>query len=759
MTSLKIASLLSLVAGALCVGALPLSAGIPVPREANTELIIEDLPSAGSGSVSAVTVFPSIESDLSTPFTHLEPFPDGTGRLAVSSMAGYILALPDEEDPDPSEVLTLLDIDHICVAAETGLNSFAFAPDYAVTGHIYVCYGVQGEDDCEAGSMPGAMWRLSRFTNAAPGDLESAIDTSSEEVLIELPQHRNIHKGGSVKFGPDGMLYVTIGDSGMRQTAQDTTDLRGSIIRIDVDSPPDPGLPYAIPADNPFFEGGPDGAETRREIYAHGFRNPWKSSFDQLSGRYFVGDVGENDYEEVNVIVPGGNYGWPMYEGPDCFDGPCDPEGLEFPAGGYHHRPGNEAIIGGYVYYGTEIPFLYGVYIFADMDGDLHGLRPEGDGTFEQFQITPGIGFPVVGFGQDFEGEIYLLPSWTSNLSIRKLVPSGTPEPSDFPTRLSDLPALLSAGSGNGHTVEGVIPYAPSAALWSDWAAKERYIALPGLDQIVYRQEGGWDFPDKSVLIKNFLLPMDRRDPEGSLRRIETRLLIRADESWHGFTYEWNEAGTDALLLSAQKNRRFDIIDEDGEPHPQYWYFPSRNDCMSCHTATSNFALGLNTAAMNFDFHYPATATTENQLRAMEYASIFTEPLPGEPEALPEMPDHRDTTRTIHTRARAYLAANCAMCHAPGGTAPTDIDLRWEASMAETNLVDRLPSRSDMGIEGARLLERGSPETSILLQRMKTLDSSHRMPPLASSEVDPEGTALIEAWINELEHLSIPAAA
>lgn len=583
----------------------------------------------------------------------------------------------------------------------------------------------------------------------------STIDRATEEILIELPQHRNRHKGGAINFGPDGMLWVTIGDSQDPWIAQDTTDLRGSVIRIDVTSTPDPGLAYRIPTDNPFYHGGPDGTDTQREIYAYGLRNPWKASFDVLSGRFFIADVGEDGYEEINLLVPGANYGWPMYEGPDCFLGPCVEDDLVFPVGGYPHVSGNNAVIGGFVYYGTEIPHLFGVYIFANLNGRMFGLRPVGDGEFEQFMISSGIGVPIVAFGQDLAGEIYILPAWHGDLSIRKLIPTGTPQPSSFPTRLSDHPALFAAGSGEGTTVPGVIAYEPSAKLWSDWTTKERVFALPGLEQMTYREKGGWDFPDDSIIVKNFLLPLDRQNPDTSLKRIETRLLLRKEGAWHGYSYEWNDNETDALLLTAEKNRQFTIHDSEGVQRSQTWYFPSRTDCMACHTQTSNVVLGLNTAQMNYEIPHPPNQTIENQLRAYEYVSLFDQPLPADPEHLPKMPDYLDQSQSIHHRARAYLAANCAMCHAPGGTAPTSINLEWEAALSQTFLLDFPPDRGDMGIEGARIIDPGSPETSILLQRIKTKNKTHRMPPLGTSEPDPAGIALIEEWILTLEFLSV----
>ena len=301
---------------------------------------------------------------------------------------------------------------------------------------------------------------------------------------------------------------------------------------------------------------------------------------------------------------------------------------------------------------------------------------------------------------------------------------------------------------GQDQTAAGIIPYAPSAQLWSDGTLKSRFIAMPGLAQATWRLAGGWGFPEKSVLVKNFLLPTDERDPQGTARRIETRILYRRNGDWHGFSYEWNAAGTDAELLVEGKDKPFTITGRNGQPVSFDYHFPSRSQCNACHTAAAGGVLGLNTPQMNAPFEYPQSGVVDNQLRTLDHIGLFGEPLPALPAQLPAMPDPFDAAAPLNGRARAYLAANCVQCHQPGATAPTSLDLRWEVANGEMNAIDVIPGNGDLGIDGARIVKPLDPARSVLLQRMNRRDHLFQMPPLATDRVDEGGVALIEEWIS-----------
>jgi mono/diheme cytochrome c family protein len=250
------------------------------------------------------------------------------------------------------------------------------------------------------------------------------------------------------------------------------------------------------------------------------------------------------------------------------------------------------------------------------------------------------------------------------------------------------------------------------------------------------------------VLIKNFILPLDLRDPVGSAKRIETRIMLRLDNAWHGFTYEWNEDETDAVLLTGSKTRPFTITGTDGRTFAYDWFYPSRTDCFTCHTPAANFVLGLSTPQMNSVYTYPASGIRANQLSTLEYLSIFDAPLPAPVEQLSAMPDpFEPAAASTALRARAYLEANCAMCHQPGGPVPGGImDLRWETSTAGTNTVGVAPIFGHIGIPNGLIIAPAEPDRSILPARMAH-PGPPRMPPLASSRIDTEGLALIREWI------------
>ncbi|CAN5306544.1 hypothetical protein BH09SUM1_BH09SUM1_33880 [soil metagenome] len=724
--------------------------GVPLPRVSNTQLRITQLPVPEPGSIVLQRVFPRLVSLPGEPDTLqlLQP-PDDSNRMFMVNRVGKISVFTKSPDPDPASLDTFLDLrPNICDAIEEGLLSMVFDPEYATNGIFYVFYNpLTNEVDC-ANRLAPHLSRISRFHN--PNPAANFANRATEEVILQIPQDTGHHKGSFMQFGPDGMLYISIGDSGYPHPAQNTTDIRGSIIRIDLHAPPDPGLTYHIPTDNPFYNGGPAGTDTRKEIWAYGFRNPWRGSFDPLTGRLFIGDVGENTFEELDVIEPGGNYGWPIYEGPVCNEpNHCNLITQTPPVAGYYQAASGtpEAILAGFVYTAPTIPSLYGSFLFADIFGRMWGVRAKDDGTFEQTVLSEGIGISLAGFSQDRDGEVYLLEAYVNAPGIWVLR-TAPPATSSFPKHLSDAPALLQTAKGSPSP--GVIPYAPASPLWSDGARKERFLALPNTTQIGYRAEGGWDFPEETVIVKNFLLPTDLRTPDSSLRRIETRLLFRKDGDWRGFSYEWNDDESDASLLTTGKTKAFAITDASGAPAMQNWQYPSSTQCRACHTSASNGTLGLQTAQMNCDFDYPASGVRDNQLRAFNYVSLFSAPLPAAPDALPRMPNYQDTSASLENRAHAYLASNCAMCHQPGTAVISNLDFRWSTPIDRAHAISVIPFDYDLGIANARIIAPGDVARSVLIAHMKSTDPIDRMPPLATSKVDSQSVAMISQWIGTL---------
>ncbi len=367
----------------------------------------EALPPDVADAVELERVFPQLDFNQAL---YLTQAPSDPSRFFIVTQQGQIYVVPNEEDPEPGDVEVFLDVsDQIVSGGERGLLGLAFDPDYLDNGEFYINY---------TDERPGLTSFLSRYTNADPAS--NSPDPNSEEILLEIAQPAGNHNSGWIAFGPDNMLYYAMGDGGGSgwDNAQDTTNLLGTIMRIDVRSEPEQGDTYVIPPDNPFVGGGPDGQDTREEIYAYGLRNPWRNSFDFETDVFYAADVGQSTVEEVNVIIPGGNYGWPIVEGTVCFQPPedCDPSGTIFPIAEYFFPSPQDrrAVTGGYVYRSARLPQLQGVYFFGDyMSGELFALHydPDTEEATDILTLIEAEDSPlrISSFGQDLDGEIYAI--------------------------------------------------------------------------------------------------------------------------------------------------------------------------------------------------------------------------------------------------------------------------------------------------------------------------------------------------------------
>lgn len=372
----------------------------------------------------------------------IKPVPDGTGRMLIVDQAGVIKVLTA-----PGELLAepFLDVRAKMVTLspngdERGLLGVAFHPLFRQNGRFYVYYSAPLRPGTPAGF--NCTSTISEFMVSA-ADINQA-DMASEKIILQVDKPQPNHNAGQLEFGPDGFLYISIGDGGGANdvglghnpeigNGQDTSDLLGNILRIDIDS----ATPYGIPPDNPFVNGG-----GRPEIYAFGLRNPFRFSFDSAGGhQLFVGDVGQGSFEEVDIVTLGGNYGWRIKEGRHFFDpqnppvdlptGPAvDAAGRPFvdPIMEYRNSqlPGGigTAVIGGFVYHGTALPQLRGNYIFGDfaesrvtINGRLFAgippATPGGEWTMRELAINTSangrLNSGLRGFGQDAGGELYVL--------------------------------------------------------------------------------------------------------------------------------------------------------------------------------------------------------------------------------------------------------------------------------------------------------------------------------------------------------------
>ena len=330
-------------------------------------------------------------------FSRLTNLVQAGGWFFITEQAGRVLAIKSASDT--TGVTEFLNIRGRVSDAgnEEGLLGLAFDPEFDSNGHFYIYYSAANPRRSV----------ISRFTTTVPGQI--TVEPTSELVVMEIAQPFQNHNGGQLAFGPDGMLYISLGDGGARGdpqgNGQNASTLLGSILRIDV-SGIGPETGYQSPPDNPFV-GVPD---ARDEIWAFGLRNPWRFSFDRQNGDLWAGDVGQNSYEEVDLVLRGGNYGWNTLEGEHCFSPRtgCDPSGTQMPVIEYGSDEGC-SVIGGYVYRGAAIPSLAGTYIYGDFcSGEIHGFRYE-DGEVTEHNLLVDSGLRITTFGEDQNGEIYVL--------------------------------------------------------------------------------------------------------------------------------------------------------------------------------------------------------------------------------------------------------------------------------------------------------------------------------------------------------------
>ncbi len=347
-----------------------------------------------------------IASGFTSPVGMASP-QDGTNRLFIIEQGGKIRIIKKGKVlPEPFlNVSSKLDGLNIAYS-EKGLLGLAFHPQYKSNGRFFIYYSAPIKASGFDHKSIVAEYRVSPDADVA--------DAASEYIVMEIAQPESNHNGGCMAFGKDGYLYIGLGDGGGAGDkhgtighGQDLNTLLGSIIRIDVDGK----KPYTIPPDNPFI----NQPNARPEIYAFGLRNPWRFSFDRATGRLFCSDVGQNKYEETNLIEKGKNYGWRIMEGNHCYDPPqgCNTSGMTMPIDEYDHNTGI-SVCGGYVYRGLMFPSLQGYYLFGDWSGKLFYLK-EGNNQWVRGEILVNgntkndIDAKINSMGEDEKGEVYLI--------------------------------------------------------------------------------------------------------------------------------------------------------------------------------------------------------------------------------------------------------------------------------------------------------------------------------------------------------------
>ncbi len=378
--------------------ASPLSTPVSMPQSAPAPLQLETL------SLSSVlTTHGSVSPSSPTNLVQAD-----SGQVLVTDQSGLILSYDEASLALSSDAVSMtetLDIrDRVSRGgSEEGLLGLAVDPDDQ--GHLYVYYSAANPRRSV----------VSRFDYSSQ---TMKADTNSELVILEVAQPYSNHNGGQIAFGPDGYLYIGLGDGGSagdpQDNGQDTSTLLGSILRIDVSNAA-PGQPYSVPPGNPFADGG-----GRPEIWAYGLRNPWRFSFDRATGALWTGDVGQNRWEEIDLVRRGGNYGWNTLEGNHCFQPSqnCNREGTTPPVWEYSLDGKPCSVIGGYVYRGPTIPWLTGTYVYGDFcSGKVFGLRYANGQVIEHKELAD-TGLRIMSFAEDNNGNLYLL---SQNEGIHRL--------------------------------------------------------------------------------------------------------------------------------------------------------------------------------------------------------------------------------------------------------------------------------------------------------------------------------------------------
>jgi uncharacterized repeat protein (TIGR03806 family) len=653
------------------------------------------------------------------------------------------------------------------------IYSLCFHPRYAENHYLYTLSNGPVND-------PNPLNHVTRWTMDPK---TGAIDPKSKRVIIEWES--NGHNGGGIDFGSDGLLYFATGDtstdSDRNNRGQDLAHLSSAMIRIDVDHP-EGGKNYGVPKDNPFV----NTPGVRPEIWAHGFRNPWRQCFDKKTGALWVGQNGQDLWEPIYVVHRGENYGWPVYEGSHAFHSHRKLETrtkLATPVIEHHHSQAR-SITGGVVYYGDKFPELNGAYVYGDFStGRIWAARYDGRQVTWHKEIARTTA-QITNFYADRHGELFICDDAGD---VWKLVPNAMEATPTVPfPRLLSRTGLFSDTAR--HQVDpGLIPYDVNSPLWSDGASKQRYIALPAGTQIEYTPARGWNFPDGGALVKTFSLDLEEGNP-ASRRRLETRVMLKQGGNWVGYTYLWNDAQTDATLAPPEGlDQTFTIKDPaaPGGERRQVWHYPSRAECLYCHSRAANFALGLSDLQMNRDFDYGG-GRVDNQMRTLEHLGVFkvdvaaaakeqikreshlsdvdvekltdttgqragspSDLLPRSPGELKHLVNPADPAQSLDARARSYLQANCAHCHVEAGGGNASVDLEFTTAANQTRMFGVAPQSNLLGIADAKLVAMGHPEKSVVYHRLATRGPG-QMPPAGSNVVDARGAALVREWIERM---------
>ncbi|MBX3191164.1 MAG: PQQ-dependent sugar dehydrogenase [Labilithrix sp.] len=622
-------------------------------------------------------------------------------RMYVLEQGGLIRVLGADTSVAPTVADLTKRAGGLRSGGEAGLLGIAFHPDFAQNKLVYLYFTAD-----KVPAVPGIAFEaiIARYESPDGG---LTLNLATEKRILTIDDPFGNHNGGTIQFGNDGYLYFGLGDAGgggdPLKAGQDPNQLFGKMIRLDVDG----GDPYAIPPNNPFAAGG-----GRPEIYALGFRNPYRWSFDRPTGDLWVGDVGQGTREEIDKVILGGNYGWSIREGKTCFEAPtCDATGLIDPVVDHERTPANlEAIsiCGGVVYRGSKIPEISGKYVYGDTGTGRFWAIPTDEAAPTPLRLEQDLPkTSPVGFALDPNGEVVFA---NYEGTILRIAPPKPPQ--EMPDKLSETGCMDPADATK--PIAGLFPYDVNVPQWADGALAERYLSIPGDAKIGVLPDGRLELPAGSVAMKLVRA-------EG--RPVETQLLLRRpDGAWEAYAYAWDDDGRDATLVGGSK----DVKLRSGRDH----HIVDRAGCASCHNAAAGVTLGVEAAQIDRDFAYPAR--TGNPLATLEHVGMLSSPVARESyRALPRLEGYD----TLDRRARAYLHGNCASCHR--GSEPPALDLRFSTRLDATRACD------------TPRLVLGKPEASSIVETMRA-SGPGRMPPIATTVVHEAAATTVADWIRSL---------
>ncbi|MEM7012681.1 MAG: PQQ-dependent sugar dehydrogenase, partial [Verrucomicrobiota bacterium] len=672
---------------------------------------------------------------------------------------------------ESGEVEVLLDEDEY-VIYDTALH-----PSFSANGYIYL--GRNG---------PGSVPRHQRSSEVVRYTVNPASGEFDPDSLLKIIGWTSGgHDGAAVEFGDEGLLFITSGDgtndSDTDNQGQGLDHLRAKVLRINVDKP-GKSAPYSVPPDNPFV----DMSGARPETWAYGFRNPWRMTYDAKSKQLWVGNNGQDWLEQVYLVERGANYGWSIFEGskefrPNRKRGPTPISGPTLE----HHHQESRSLTGGVVYRGSNLEKIDGAYIYGDHStGKIWGAKHDGEKVTWNEEIADTT-LAITDFEQLPDGQL-LVADHRAKGGIYKLVPKNAEDTSAaFPRKLSETGLFDSIAD---HKVKAtLLPYSVNSPHWMDGAEAERFLILPeqaGDRPLGFHMLNTWNLPSRSAFMQTLTV-------RG--KRIETRILAQHDNEWAGYTYRWNDTQTDAELVAAEG-----VTEpmDGGAP----WRFPSRAECMTCHTRAAGFVLGFRTAQLNREHDYDGftanqldvferlgwlrtswgtdTFTAEkqniairsarareardfelvdqlNEERRQKYGTRLQRGARGgsmlshSPDRLPRMAHPADESADLETRARSYLATNCSHCHRGAGGGNSPFELTFGLDTDNLLVIDEpavhgmpgMPSDAEIFVVST------DSKPAVLLTRV-AIRGPGQMPPLCTNTPDTVGTAVLAKWLESL---------